>query len=141
MKTLIAGVCFSIIIFCAAVAPAENAKQDDPLYDMGMLMRFMDHGLCVALQGADFLMLGEVGMSKKLDRDAIVHGTIMINDGKAMIKEMLEGKAMVELYQEGNFDKQFMDELHALGQEMLKVIEDIEKLHKSSIEQVSKKSE
>jgi hypothetical protein len=102
-------------------------------------MRFMDHGLCVALQGADFLMLGEQGLSKKLDRDAIVHGTIMINDGKAMIKEMLEGKAMVELYQEGNFDKQFMDELHALGQEMLKVIEDIEKLHKASIKQVAEK--
>jgi hypothetical protein len=139
MKTLIAGVFFSIIIFTSAVVPAENTKQDDPLYDMGMLMRFMDHGLCVALQGADFLMLGEQGLSKKLDRDAIVHGTIMINDGKAMIKEMLEGKAMVELYQEGNFDKQFMDELHALGQEMLKVIEDIEKLHKASIQQVSKK--
>jgi hypothetical protein len=139
MKTLIAGVFFSIIIFFAAVVPAENTKQDDPLYDMGMLMRFMDHGLCVALQGADFLMLGEAGMSQKLDRDAIVHGTIMINDGKAMIREMLEGKAMVELYQEGNFDKQFMDELHALGQEMLKVIEDIEKLHKASIQQVSKK--
>lgn len=138
MKTLIAGVLFSIMIFFGAVVQAENAKQD-ALHDMGMLMRFMDHGLCVALQGADFLMLGEMELSKKLDRDAIVHGTIMINDGKAMIKEMLEGKAMVELYQEGNFNREFMDELHALGKEMLKVIEDIEKLHKASLKQVSEK--
>lgn len=139
MKRVTAGVFLSLMIFLASVVQAQNTKQNDPLYDMGMLMRFMDHGLCIALQGADFLMLGEMGMSEKLDRDSIVHGTIMIKDGKAMIKEMLEGKAMVELYQEGKFDKKFMDELHALGEEMLQVIEKIEKLHKESIKQVAAK--
>jgi hypothetical protein len=80
-----------------------------------------------------------MGQSKKLDRDAIVYGTIMIKDGKALIKEMLEGKAMVELYQEGNFDKKFMDELHKLGEKMLEVIERVEKLHADALKQASQK--
>jgi hypothetical protein len=71
------------------------------------------------------------GKREKLDRDAIVHGTIMVKDGKAMIKEMLEGKAMRELYKEGAFDKEVMEDLHRLGEKMLEVIEQVEKLHNS----------
>jgi hypothetical protein len=116
-----------------------NVYADDPkekaLHDMHMIMQFMDHGLCSALEGANLQMLGQMGMSDKLDRDAIVHGTIMLNDGKAMIKEMLEGKAMKALYHEGAFDKEIMDDLHELGERMLKVIEQIEKLHKSVLKQ------
>lgn len=140
MKILKLTVVVGVIILFSAVpgVQAETAKQD-PLYDMGMLMRFMNHGLSIALTGADFLMLGELGQSEKLDRDAIVHGTIMIKDGKAMIREMLDGKAMVALYQEGKFDKKFMDDLHALGEDMLKAIEKIEKLHEESIKQVAEK--
>ena len=138
MKTTIASLILGIVILFSSVVQAENAKQD-PLHDMHMIMRFLDHGLSTALEGADIQMLGEMGQSKKLDRDAIVYGTIMIKDGKALIKEMLEGKAMVELYQEGNFDKKFMDELHKLGEKMLEVIERVEKLHADALKQASQK--
>ncbi len=138
MKTAIASIILGVLILFASVVQADNAKQD-ALHDMHMLMRFLDHGLCVALEGADLQMLGEMGQSEKLDRDAIVHGTIMVKDGQAMIKEMLEGKAMVALYKEGNFDKKFMDDLHALGEKMLEVIEHVEKLHRNALKQASKK--
>jgi hypothetical protein len=54
----------------------------------------------------------------------------MVNDGKGMIKEMLEGKAMQEIYKEGSYDKKIMDDLHTLGYKMIEVIEQVEKLHK-----------
>jgi len=138
MKTLIIVVISAVWILFSFTAQAETVKQKG-LHDMGMMMRFMDMGLCSALQGADLQMLGQMGMSEKLDKDAIVHGTIMIKDGKAMIQEMLEGKAMQDLYHEGGFDQKFMDELHDLGERMIKVIDDIEKLHESAFKQAAEK--
>jgi hypothetical protein len=138
MKVLTITAISAIALLFSFAAQAETAKQKG-LHDMHMMMRFMDHGLCSALQGADMQMLGQMGMSEKLDKDAIVHGTIMIKDGKAMIKEMLEGKAMQDLYHEGGFDQKFMDELHDLGERMIKVIDDIEKLHESAFKQSAEK--
>ena len=132
--TLCAFMAFGIFFLFASVVHAES-EQDKALHDMHMLMRFMDHGISVALEGSNFQMLGQMGQSEKLDRDAIVHGTIMVKDGKAMIKEMLEGKAMRELYKEGNFDKQLMDDLHKLGDKMLEVIALVQNIHENAINQ------
>ncbi len=134
MKTFVLILIFAIVILFSPGLQAEKPAEKS-LHDMHLIMEFMDHGLCSALEGANLQMLGLTGMSEKLDKDAIVHGTIMVNDGKAMIKEMLEGKAMKELYREGAFDKKIMDDLHKLGEKMLEVIEQVEKLHKSVYKQ------
>jgi hypothetical protein len=134
MKAFVSFLFFVSIILLSSGIQADNPKEK-ALHDMHMMMRFMDHGLCVALEGADLQMLGQMGMSDKLDREAIVHGAIMVKDGKVMIKEMLEGKAMRELYQEGNFDKKVMDDLHKLGEKMIEVIEKVEKIHESALKQ------
>jgi hypothetical protein len=138
MKILTSTLILLIVVFFSFGAGAETVKQKG-LHDMHMMMRFLDHGLCSALEGADIQMLGQMGMSEKLDKDAVVHGTIMIKDGKAMIREMLDGKAMKSLYQEGGFDKKIMDDLHDLGEKMIKVIEQIEKLHESALRQAEGK--
>jgi len=138
MKTLVITVISAVALLFSFAAQAETVKQKG-LHDMHMMMRFLDHGLCSALEGADIQMLGQMGMSEKLDKDAVVHGTIMIKDGKAMIREMLDGKAMKALYQEGGFDKKIMDDLHDLGEKMITVIEQIEKLHESALRQAEGK--
>ena len=120
---------FLVILFSSSVYAEKPAKS--ALHDMHMIMRLMNHGLSVALEGTDIQMLGQLGMSEKLDRDAIVHGTIMVNDGKGMIREMLEGKAMRAIYKEGSFDQKVMNDMHILGDKMLEVIEQVEKMHKS----------
>src|SRR4030066_2391561 len=91
MKALTITLISAIALLFSSAAQAETVKQKG-LHDMHMMMRFMDHGLCSALEGSDMQMLGQMGMSEKLDKDAIAHGTIMIKDGKAMIREMLAGK-------------------------------------------------
>lgn len=130
---------FTVLMLLVASGTQADEAKDKALHDMHMIMRFMDHALCVALEGGNFQMLGEMKSSEKLDRDAIVHGTIMVKDGKAMIREMLEGRAMRELYQEGNFDKALMDELHKLGEQMIGVIDQVEKIHGSALKQASGK--
>jgi hypothetical protein len=138
MKAFVSFLFFTSIILFSSGIQADSTKEE-ALHDMHMIMRFMDHGLCVALEGADMQMLSQMGMSDKLDRDAIVHGTIMVKDGQAMIREMLEGKAMRELYKEGNFEKKVMNNLHKLGEKMLEVIEQVEKIHEGALKQASGK--
>jgi len=140
MKTLTVSLIIVLIMIFSFTAVAHAASEKEKaLHDMHMLMRFMDHGISVSLKGADLQMLGQMGQSDKLDRDAIVHGTIMVKDGRSIIKEMLEGKAMRELYKEGNFDKQLMDDLHKLGEKMLDVIDLVENIHENAIKQTSGK--
>lgn len=136
MKSILVLLLTTLTLLSASGARADDAK-DKALHDMHMIMRIMDHALCVSLEGADFQMLGEMKSSEKLDRDAIVHGTIMVKDGKAMIQEMLEGRAMRELYQEGKFDKALMDNLHKLGEQMIEVINQVEKIHGNALKQAS----
>jgi hypothetical protein len=140
MKRSLIDILLAVVLMFAfsTAAGAETAKEK-ALHDMQMLMKFMNHGMSVALEGADFQMLGQMGQSEKLDRDAVVHGTIMVKDGKDMIKEMLGGKAMRELYHEGNFDQKLMDDLHNLGNKMLEVIDLVNKIHEDALNQASVK--
>ncbi len=138
MRNLGIALIFAGVIFFAFNVQADRHKQGG-LNDMHMIMRLMDHGLGVALEGADLQMLSHIGISDKLDKDAVMHGTIMVKDGKAMIREMMEGKAMRELYKEGDFDKKVMDDLHSLGKKMLEVIEQVETIHKGVLEKESGK--
>jgi len=134
------SIALAVMIAFSLTAPVQaESEKEKALHDMYMLMRFMDHGISIALEGANFQILGQLGNSEKLDRDAIVHGTIMVKDGKAIIKEMLEGKAMRELYREGNFDQKLMDDLHTLGNKMLEVIALSENIHENAIKQTSQK--
>ncbi|MBI4686366.1 MAG: hypothetical protein HY756_01040 [Nitrospirae bacterium] len=125
MKTLVTIGFFALIFFSIPLQAAEK----EWLHDMHAMMHSMDVGLSQALEGSDLQMLGQMGISKKLDKDMMTRGTRMVKDGKAMIKEMLEGEAMKRLHKEGGYDKKIMDDIHELGDRMLKVIEQIEKLH------------
>ena len=132
MKTVAVFFISAVIVLFSAYTKADTPKETD-LHDMHMIMRFMDLGLCSAIEGANMQMLGQMGKSETVDKDATVHGTIMVKDGKAMIKEMLDGRAMQELYKKGTYDKEAMDDLHELGERMLGVIEQVEKIHKRVI--------
>jgi hypothetical protein len=132
MKTFTVFIISAVIALFSSYAKADTPKEKD-LHDMHMIMQFMDLGLCSAIEGANMQMLGQMGTSTTVDKDATVHGTIMVKDGKAMIREMLDGRAMQELYKRGTYDKEAMDDLHELGERMLRVIEQVEKIHKSAI--------
>lgn len=132
MKTFAVFFISAVIVLFSSYTKADTPREMD-LHDMHMIMQFMDHGLCTAIEGANMQMLGQMGKSETVDRDAIVHGTIMVKDGNAMIKEMLDGRAMQKLYKKGTYDKEVMDDLHELGERMLRVIEQVEKIHKSVI--------
>lgn len=128
MKTLIAIFIFAVGLFLSFGVQAEKPTEKG-MHDMHVMIRMMNQGLCNALEGANLQMLGQMGMSEKLDKDTISRGMQMVKDGKALIKNTLEGEAMKKLYKEGSYEHETMDELHKLGQNMLQVIEQAEKLN------------
>ena len=72
-----------------------------------------------------------------MDKDLIERGSNMVKDGKAMILKMLTGKEMQTLHEKGGYNEKVMHDLHALGDRMLHVIEEVEKLHGEALKQIS----
>lgn len=147
MKTLIATVIFLICLLSSSHVQAEETVKPGPaekgMHDMHVMARMMNQGLCSALEGVNFVMLGQMGMSGKMDKDLISRGAKMINDGKIVIKDVIDDGAMKKLHKEGEYEHRTMDALHDLGKEMLQVIEKAEslneKIHKPGFEYMEKK--
>jgi len=129
-KTIIITLSLLMLVFYSAGAQAEKQPKDLQM-NMHIMMTMMSHGLDLALEGANFQMLGYMGMAnEQLDKDTIKHGTIMLKDGRQVIKDVLEGEPMKQIYKEGKYNKESMDDMHKLGELMLKVIDQTEKMHK-----------
>lgn len=146
MKTLIATLIFAIGLLSSFHAQAEETVKPGPaekgMHDMHIMARMMNQGLCTALEGANLMMLGQMEMSEKMDKDLISQGAKMINDGKTVIKDIVEDGAMKKLHKQGEYEHRIMDALHGLGMEMLQVIEKAENLneriHKPGFEYLEK---
>ncbi len=127
----IAAVLIAVFIMFLSVNVQADEEPKDLQMNMHIMMHLMSHGLNLALEGANLQMLGYMGMANdQLDRDTIKHGTIMLKDGRQGIKDVLEGEPMKQIYKEGKYNKEVMDDLHKLGELMYKVIDQAEKLHK-----------
>jgi hypothetical protein len=139
MRTLTMTLIISMLLVFFINAGAEQTAKEKTMHDIHAMMRMMDNALCEALEGANLQMFGKMGSSDKLDRDLMERGTKMIKDGKEQILSVLTGKEMKTLHKMDGFDEQIMLDLHALGDRMLHVIEEVEKLHESINEKVMKK--
>ena len=130
MKKIAASIIIVFIMLLSVNAQAGE-KPKDLQMNMHIMMTLMSHGLDLALEGANLQMLGYMGMANdRLDKDTIKHGTIMLKDGRQGIKDVLEGEPMKQIYKEGKYNKEAMDDMHKLGELMYKVIDQAEKMHK-----------
>jgi hypothetical protein len=130
MKKITAVLITVFIIFLSVNVQADD-KPKDLQMDMHIMMKLLNHGLDLALEGANLQMLGYMGMAnEQLDKDTIKHGSIMLKDGRQGIMDVLEGEPMKQIYKEGKYNKEAMDDMHKLGKLMLKVIDQAEKMHK-----------
>jgi len=109
------------------------------IHEMHAMMRLMDSALCEALEGANLQMFGQMGESGKVDKDLIERGTNMVKEGKATILNILAGTDMKTIHKEGDYNQKVMLNLHALGDRMLHVIEEVEKLHGEALKQMDGK--
>ncbi|RJQ48345.1 MAG: hypothetical protein C4538_04030 [Nitrospiraceae bacterium] len=139
MKTLTVTVISAIALLFSFAAQAGQAEKEKTMHEMHAMMRMMDNALCQALEGANLMMFGQMSGADKIDRDMIERGTTMVNDGKAVILKMLAGSEMKAMHKEGGYNDKVMHDLHALGDRMLHVIEEVEKLHGEAFKEMGKK--
>jgi hypothetical protein len=139
MKTSAAALIFSVVMVFSFSARAEQTEQEKSVHEIHAMMRLMDNALCQALEGANLLMFGQMSGAEKIDRDLIERGTAMVTDGKAVILKTLAGREMDTMHKEGGYNRKVMHDLHALGDRMLHVIEEVEKLHTEAFKQMQVK--
>ena len=129
MKTLKAALVISIVTIFSFSAQAELTEKEKTMHEMHAMMRLMDNALCQALEGANLLMYGQMSGAEKIDKDLIERGTAMVKDGKDVILKTLTDSEMKTMHKEGGYNEKVMHNLHALGDRMLHVIEEVEKMH------------
>lgn len=139
MKTLAAVLIFLTVMIFSVSAQAEHSEKEKAMHEIHASMRLMDNALCQALEGANLMMFGEMSGAAKIDEDLIERGTIMVKDGKAAILKTLAGSEMATLHKEGGYNEKVMHDLHALGDRMLHVIEEVEKLHSEAFKMMKGK--
>ncbi len=129
MKTLPVTIISAIALLFSCTVQAEQTDRENTLTEMGVMMRMMDSALCEALEGANLQMFGQMSGKEKINRDLIEHGKAMVKDGKEAILKVLEGSEMKAMHKENEYNKKMMYDLHALGDRMIHVIEEVERLH------------
>lgn len=89
----------------------------------------INHGLEMAAQGSDLIMLGQMGMSKDIDKFSVEHGKAMLADGRSTVTAVISGKEMKELHAKGvGADNPVMKDTHTIGNAAMKVIDLLDKM-------------
>jgi hypothetical protein len=110
-----------------------NMNMEGQMTDDMMAMHHMhimiNHALEMAAQGSNMVMLGQMGMSKDIDKYTIEHGKMMLSDARAMMKEVMEGKAMTDMHAKGvTGGNAMMADTHKIGNAAKDVIEILDKM-------------
>jgi hypothetical protein len=90
----------------------------------------LNHALGMAAEGANLVMLGQMGMAGDVDDFSIEHGKMMLKDAQSMVSEIMEDKAMKEMHERGISPEKdpMMKETHKLAEVSLKIIDMLSKM-------------
>jgi len=84
----------------------------------------------MALEGANILMLGEMGMAAGIDEVDMEHGKMMIKNAKALYNDVMSGGQMMKMHTEGTSPEknEMMQYTHKLAEAELLVITTLEEM-------------
>ncbi len=94
----------------------------------GMVMHHqhqtMNHALGMVLDGANLVMLGQMGMIPAIDTLTVDHGDMMMNNGSTLWHKIFSGDVMMKMHKTGTspMDDPGMKYTHELGEAQLKVM-------------------
>jgi hypothetical protein len=111
----------------------DKMSMEGPMSEDMMAMHHMhimiNHALEMAVQGSNMVMLGQMGMSKDVDKYSIEHGKMMLADARAVLTEVMEGKAMTGMHEKGvTGGNAMMADTHKIGDAAKKVIDLLDKM-------------
>ena len=115
-----------------AVADLLDKMSMEGMTDDMMTMHHMhimiNHALEMAAQGSNMVMVGQMGMSNS-DKYSIEHGKMMLSDARAVLTEVMTGKAMMDMHAKGvTGDNAMMADTHKIGNAAKTVIDLLDKM-------------
>jgi len=112
----------------------DKMNMEGPMTDDMMEMHHMhimiNHALEMAAQGSNMVMLGQMGMSKDIDKYTTDHGKMMLSDASSLLSESMEGKAMMGMHEKGitGGANAMMADTHKIGDAAKNVIDLLNKM-------------
>ena len=111
----------------------EKMSMEDMSAPNMMTMHHMhmmiNHALQMAAEGADLIMLGDMGMAGAVDKMTVDHGKEMMKDAKPMVADIMGGKEMMDMHAKGmKMENPMMAMTHQLGEASMKVIDLLSKM-------------
>ena len=84
----------------------------------------LNHALKMGLEGANAVMLGEMGMAKGVDETSVEHGRMMLKNAKALFNEIMSGVTMMNMHKKGSTPEsnKLMKYTHMLAEAQLQVL-------------------
>jgi len=84
----------------------------------------LNHALKMALEGANSLMLGDMGMAKGVDEISVEHGRMMLKNARALFNDIMSGKNMMNMHMGGMTPESdaMMKYTHQLAEAQLQVL-------------------
>jgi len=115
------------------VTMLEKMSMEGPMSDDMMTMHHMhimiNHALEMAAQGSNMVMMGQMGMAKGIDTYTTEHGKMMLSDARAVLTEVMTGKAMTGMHEKGIAGgNAMMVDTHKIGDAAKKVIDLLDKM-------------
>jgi hypothetical protein len=115
------------------VTMLEKMSMEGPMSPDMMTMHHMhimiNHALEMAAQGSNMVMMGQMGMSKDIDKYSNEHGKMMLSDARAVLTEVMTGKAMTGMHEKGVAGgNAMMADTHKIGDAAKKVIDLLDKM-------------
>ena len=112
----------------------DKMNMEGPMTDDMMAMHHMhimiNHALEMAAQGSNMVMLGQMGMSKDIDKYTTDHGKMMLSDASALLTEVMTGKTMTGMHEKGvtTGGSPMMSDTHKIGDAAKNVIDLLNKM-------------
>ncbi|CAB4243955.1 conserved exported protein of unknown function [Methylacidimicrobium sp. AP8] len=108
----------SLLLGIGAAAPALRAQETraDNAMALHHMHAVINHAVEMAAEGSNLVMLGEMRMAPGTDELAAEHGKGAIREAKALVKKVMESKAMAELHKQGQGESREMAYTHKLAE-------------------------
>ncbi len=126
--TLLAAA-IALLSFGSGVRPLNAQEHHGVSMELHHMHLVINHAVQMAAEGCNLAMLGEMNMAPGIDDQAVEHGKGMIREGKALIKSVLQSKAMTELHEKGAGEGKEMTYTHKLAEAALAYIDRLEEMH------------
>lgn len=93
---------------------------------MHHLHLMINHSVEMAAEGANLMMLGQMGMDKQSDEKTIQHGKAMIDQANKMLDQALSGDTMKKLHEGDAAKSSQMAYTHKLGESAKAYIDELQ---------------